>query len=48
MTPDTPGTRHLDRIIAQILVERPPVECAYVRLLAACDLADVLDRAGVA
>lgn len=42
---DGPGSQHIDRIIAQILAERPPVACAEVRLLVAADLAKVLDGA---
>lgn len=42
---DPPGARHIDRIIAQILAERPPVKCAAVRLLVAADLAALLDGA---
>ena len=41
---DDPGARLIDRIITQILAERPPVACAAVRLLVAADLGDVLDR----
>ena len=41
---DDRSARHLDRVIAEIIADRPPVECAAVRLLVAADLGVVLDE----
>ena len=45
---DDRSARHLDRVIAEIIADRPPVECAVARLIAAADLGELLDRQGVA
>lgn len=42
---DGPGAQHVDRIIGETVAGVPTERPAWVRLLVAADLAEVLDRA---
>ena len=41
---DGPGACHVDRIVRECIAARTPAARAHIRLIAAADFGDVLDR----